>query len=533
MQIEKIDIAQVTQFSTRDRSYYLNDSAYAPYIEYGFDYDKLDLAITAKQSHSIDRALLVEVLKDQYHKVTSSEETVDHINSLSNENTFTVVTAHQPSLLTGPLYYVFKILSAIKVSARLKQSHPDKNFVPVFIIGGEDHDYEEINHLHLYGKTITWQNEGIGSVSQFSLEGIEVVLNETLELLGERSKAKTILTELKELLPTLSNYGEFSFRLTHRLFDHLGLVILRMGDAKLKKAFSPIITKEIVERPSQALVVATQTKIEKELGFSGQAYAREINFFYINQAGRNRIEYVDGTYKIIDTKLEFSEAEITNEIKQYPERFSPNVIMRPIYQEFILPNLAYIGGGGELAYWIERKSQFAHFNIPFPMLIRRQSGMIMTASHQKNIDKLGLNISQLFSSENELVNTLLNISDQPDYKLTAYKKEIETLFDKLAEQISSIDVTLARSASAEKTKAHKSIDYLESKVKKALKQKEDVNLNRMRKLKTDLFPKGLQERHDNIFQYISTYGEELINQLLPHCDPFDKSFKVFKPTLPS
>ena len=303
-----------------------------------------------------------------------------------------------------------------------------------------------------------------------------------------------------------------------------------MGDKRLKKAFSPIIKKEIVERPSQALVVATQESIEKELGYSSQAHAREINFFYVDKSGRNRIEHDKGSYTVNGTDISFTEQEILAEIDNHPERFSPNVVMRPLFQEHILPNLAYIGGGGELAYWIERKTQFKHFGMPYPMLIRRQSGMILTAGSQKNIDKLGLNIQQMFQPENSLVDLLLANSVHPDYKLSQYKEEINKLYDKIAAEVKTVDVTLERTASAEKAKALKSVDYLESKVKKAIKQKEDVNLNRMRKLKGNLFPKGLQERHDNIFQYLATYGVGLIDDLLPHCNPFDKSFKIFKPT---
>ena len=256
MQVEELEINNVGQFSKRDKAYYLNDSAYKPYIEYPFDIDYIEQALQAKSQHSIDRNLLVSVLNEQYEGVDKSSLTTAHINSLLNPNCYTVITAHQPSLLTGPLYYIFKILSAIKLASTLNEKHKEHEFVPVFVIGAEDHDFEEVNHMHLYGKQITWENNGKGPIGQFSLDGIAEVLDNVDTLLGDKSQAKDLISSLKAILPTLSNYGEFSFHVTQKLFDHLGLVVLRMGDKRLKKAFSPIIKKEIVERPSQALVLS-------------------------------------------------------------------------------------------------------------------------------------------------------------------------------------------------------------------------------------------------------------------------------------
>ncbi len=530
MKVESIHPQHLTQFSARDRDYLLHPEKLQGFIQYPFSYEAFSQIIKDREGVTYDRALLQQVIKDQYSQLPSSDATNKHIEALSSDDSYTVITAHQPSLLTGPLYYVFKILSAINLAARLNKDFPDKKIIPVFVIGGEDHDFEEINHLHLYGKTITWEREALGSVGLLDTEGLIPVLDEVEHILGDRSKASDLIKRLKEDASSSASYGEFSFKLTHRLFDELGLVILRMGDPRLKAAFAPHMAKELTQRASHHLVNATQEAIKEKLGYDSQAFVREINLFHNEKStGRNRIVFEDGRYAILDTDLSFTEAEILNLLQEHPERFSPNVVMRPIFEDSILPNLAYIGGGGELAYWAERKSQFEYFGVPYPMLVRRQSGMILTASMDKQRSKLGLGLDDLFRNENDLTTMLLSSATEPDYALTDFKQELTELYTKIENHIGSIDPSLKKTAAAEATKGIKSLDYLESKLKKSLKQKEEVNLNRMTKLKSTLFPKGLQERHDNILQYVSAYGVGIIKDLLPHCDPFDKTFKIFMP----
>ena len=162
------------------------------------------------------------------------------------------------------------------------------------------------------------------------------------------------------------------------------------------------------------------------------------------------------------------------------------------------------------------------------MLIRRSSGMIVTDSSESQIQKVNLTINDLFIQKQDLINKYLNISDAPDYNLDEYKKEIEAIYEKAHIHITGIDKSLGKTTQAEKVKATKSIDYLESKLKKYVKQLEDTSLKKITKLSDKFFPSnGLQERHDNILEYLSLYGTDLIDKISEHCDPFDKTFKVF------
>ncbi|NNE27062.1 MAG: bacillithiol biosynthesis cysteine-adding enzyme BshC [Saprospiraceae bacterium] len=527
MQVKAIDIDHIPQIGFKDRNYIKGMPGLESFIQYPFEYDAFKDVIKGRKSYPVDRNTLVEVLTDNYKGVESSEKTQININSLKDLNSFTVITAHQPSLMTGPLYYVYKILSAVKLAEALNKDHSDIHVVPLFIIGGEDHDFDEINHLHLFNKRIAWENTGKGSVGQLDTEGIEQVLDACLNILGERSKAKDDLQHLKTVLPACKNYGEFAFKLTHYLFDHLGLVILQMDNAKLKSNFKEIIKQEIISRPSQKLIEAAQDELNA-IDFSPQAHAREINFFYRGQDFRSRIILEDNIYKVLDSNISWTEEELISEIDSNPQNFSPNVVMRPLFQEFTLPNLAYIGGGGEIAYWLERKTQFAHFNIHFPMLVRRTSALFLNERSMSQIEELGLSVEHLFMEKHSLIKYYLSISEAPDYKLDAFVDDIETVFRQLSHKIESIDKSLLKTAKSEMVKAQKSIEYLESKVKKSVKQREEVNLKRLERLVAQLIPEGkLQERYSNIWEYISRHDKSLIDEILPYCDPFEKNVKLF------
>ena len=526
MKVQEIAAQSVPQFSKRDKSYLSSEGVFDDMLKYKFDYNSFSSVINEREKYPVNRNLLNEVLTDQYKNENTSPLTQFHINKLKENNCFTVITAHQPSLFTGPLYYVFKILSTIRLCQKLEHDHLGNTFVPVFIIGSEDHDFEEINHLNIYGKRVEWKTNQIGSVGQFLLDGLQESFDDLNSILGKKHNITDLVADMQNMINSSNNYNEFSFKLTKRLFDRFGLVVIRMSDERLKSAFTPVVEEEIFNTPSKTLVEASQEEIIAK-GFDKQAFARDINFFYVSKNGRNRIEKTNDGYQIVDTDLHFSEAEMKDEILKAPTRFSPNVIIRPLYQEFTLPNLAYIGGGGELAYWMERKSQFEHFNISFPLLIRRNSAVIIPQKPLQQAKDLGIDIPDLLKEEHLLVQQYLEASENPDFNLDQLKDDIEESFKKAEVTIQAIDNTLVKTAASEKVKAIKSVEHLESKLKKSLKQKEEVNINRLKKVRSKLLPSGLQERHDNIFEYIAKDGEQLLDQLIPHFDPFDKNLKVF------
>ncbi len=317
--------------------------------------------------------------------------------------------------------------------------------------------------------------------------------------------------------------------MVHELFKDYGLVVLGMNHPKLKQQFVPYIKEEILKRPSKALIEATSERLEKEANFKQQAFPRPINFFYLRKNLRERIVYEDGSYQVLNTDYRFTEAEMIQEIETHPEYFSPNVVMRPLYQEVVMPNLAYIGGGGELAYWLERKTQFAHFDVNFPMLIRRNSVMWLDKGMAKKVNKLGLGIVQIFDQEDALVRLFIDSNTDETLEIQAEKETVAKAFDQITEKAKNIDQNLGKAIQAEKSKQLKVLDQLESRLLRAEKQKHETSLKQITGIKDKLYPNnGLQERHDNFLSLYLKYGRSFFDVLLENLDPLKKQFLVIE-----
>ncbi len=526
--MKEIGIAydSIEQISKRDKLYAKQSPIFKSFIHDFPTIENFKNVIERKATHSIDRSLLVKVLLSDYSKIKHSSKVKSNIEALKSDRTFTVVTAHQPSLLTGPLYYIYKIISTINITEELSAHYPNYTFVPCFVSGGEDHDFEEVNHCHLFGKKIEWSNNEKGAVGRFSTYGLNDVIDELNSILGEKSHTKDLQVKMKEWVTENISYGTFQMKLVNELFGNYGVIFLNMDNSALKQKFSSVITKEILEKFSAPLIQKTQEQWKNE-GLKPQAHAREINFFYLKSGIRERILSKGDIYSVNNSDIKFTKTELLDEISIYPERFSPNVVTRPLYQETILPNLAYVGGGGELAYWMERKSQFEAVNIPFPILIRRNSALIIETRDQVAMDKVGLNVSAIFNPENDLVTTFLKENLSTDISLDIYKKEIQLLYKKISESAMEVDPSLKAYVLSNSAKQDKIIDQIEQKIRKSAKEKESVSLKKIHKLKTNLFPdNGLQERSSNIFQYISKYGLNFIDKIKQSLPPLSSHFSI-------
>jgi bacillithiol biosynthesis cysteine-adding enzyme BshC len=347
---------EIKAFSTFDKAFQAQKDDLLPFINEWASLDAFTDVIAQRSFSSEQRSLLVEALRAQYQTLDMTFETDSPIDRLSNPNTYTVITAHQPVLFGGPMYIVYKIASAIKLASILKDKFRDKDFVPVFIMGGEDHDFQEVNHANVFRKKIEWKHFQGGSVGRYNLNDFSEIIDQLEMLLGSAGHASDVIKLIRSCFTTDLSYGKAYQKFIHALFGKYGLLVVDLDDRELKRSFTPIMVKEVKERPSQKLIEKTQEEL-KSIGFKKQAHARAINLFYLGDDFRSVILFEDDKFIIRETNEAFSEDELVAKIHLEPENFSPNVVMRPIYQESVFPNLAYIGGGGELAYWSERKRQ--------------------------------------------------------------------------------------------------------------------------------------------------------------------------------
>jgi bacillithiol biosynthesis cysteine-adding enzyme bshC len=475
-----------------------------------------------------NRRILVESLESQYKNLSISEKTHQNIQSLKEENTFTITTGHQLSLFTGPLYFIYKIISTIISCQQLKQLYPQYQFVPIYWMATEDHDFQEINHFTLQGQKLSWHSEQKGMVGDFSTEELYKVANILKITLGKSHEAQYLTDLFEKTYTQHSNLSAATRYLVNELFAQYGLVIIDGNDKSLKKLLFPYFKKELTEHISQKKIEKTLLYIKGiNRNYPEQVHPREINIFYVKKGLRERIVNENGKYKVLNTNIQFTEEEILNELEDFPERFSPNVILRPLYQEIILPNLAYIGGGGEIAYWLELKEMFTSYKVPFPILMLRNSVLLISEKQQKNIDRLNLTHYDIFLKNDLLANKITKRISEIPIDFTEQKQFLQKQFNDLFQIASHTDKSFLGAVRAQEAKQLKGLEHLEKRLLKAQKKKYKDQLDRAISLRISLFPKeSLQERVNNFSEYMIETQGQLIKLLIRHLNPFDFRFVI-------
>jgi len=477
---------------------------------------------------SESRKVLVKQLKLQYKNTTTSEATQKNIESLSEANTFTITTGHQLNLFTGPLYFLYKIFSVINLSEKLKETYPKSNFVPVYWMATEDHDFEEINYFNLFGTKLAWDREGGGAVGELSTEGLDVLLKDLETKLGSSVNAKKLISLFAEAYTKNSNLAEATRFLGNRLFSDYGLVIVDGNDVELKKEFVPFVEKELTESLSYKTITETTAGLTA-LGYPEQVYPREINLFYLAEGIRERIIEEEGSYYVNDTDLVFSKDEILKEAKENPQNFSPNALLRPLYQEAILPNLCYVGGGGELAYWFQLKDYFERVQVTFPILLLRNSVLLVPSRYSEKLKKLHANIESLFLPKHELEADYTKQLSEVKIDFSQQKETLVQQFKALHTLAEQTDASFKGAVNAQEKKQLNGLEHLEKRLLKAQKRKHSDQLERLSDLQDILFPKqSLQERTLNFSEFYLEYGDTLLQELKEHLDPLANTFTILE-----
>lgn len=526
---ERIPYSSTGFFNKIVLDYLAGAPALAPFYTHSGTTAGIDAAITARRAFATNRPLLADVLTTQYATVPAAEKVLHNINCLRDENTFTITTAHQNNIFTGPLYFIYKILHTIRLADELNKGKPGLHFVPVFYIGSEDADLDELNHIHLGGEKLVWETQQTGAVGRMKID------KALLQLIGRMEGQLSVLPAGKEIIEKIRQHykaGETiqqaTFHFVNELFADYGLVVLLPDNRLLKQEMKALFADDIFNQPAAAIVEATAEKLDAA-GYKVQAHPREINLFYLSDDKRERIEEHNGSFSVKNTTLQFTKEELKAELNNCPERFSPNVILRGLYQETILPNIAFIGGGGELAYWLQLKDLFVHYQVPFPVLLLRNSFLLLEKSWQQRITKTGFTSSDFFLPATELINRQVKRDSQQQLQLSNEIQQLEHLYQSVSKTAGAIDRTLEKHVAALLTKARHRLQEVEKKMLRAEKRKYADQQRQIETIKSHLFPKnGLQERIENISYYYALWGKEIIAQLYEASAGLDGEFVVVK-----
>lgn len=474
------------------------------------------------------REILVERLKKQYGELLKDSPAVAaNIELLLDQNSYTITTGHQLNIFTGPLYFIFKIMTAIRLSEDLKSKHPDKNFVPVYWMATEDHDFEEINHTKVFGKKISWDTPAISATGRMDTATIVDAVKQYTNILGLSENSTKLTRIVEEAYLNHDRLADATRYMVNELFKSYGLLIVDADDRELKELFKPIIKEDILSEKSFKAITARSEELESN-GFSTQVHAREINFFYLTDEFRERLVLAaDGRYEVLHQNIYFTKAELEQEIDHYPERFSPNVVMRPMYQEIILPNLAYIGGGAEMVYWMQLKSNFDQYQVDFPILIPRNSAMITEDNVAAKLFRVDLTFKSIFRPAEVLKKEYVRRHTKERLNLNDEWMELNAIFGKIKLRTHKIDPSLGPSTEAVKARLKKAINNLEKKLMKAEKRNHQHALTDIDNVKEKLFPGGgLQERSENFALLYVKYGDSLFRDLYKYFNPLDFKFTI-------
>jgi bacillithiol biosynthesis cysteine-adding enzyme BshC len=495
------------------------DNALEPFCSSFGNLNDFEEIIKNKANSYSNRKTLVESLTNQ-HK--GYPDKLPLIKLLGENNTFTVTTGHQLNLLGGAAYTLYKAISTIKLAENLKSQFPENNFIPFFWLASEDHDFEEISSATINNHQIKWQGEYRFETGRINSEALRSVHPEFLKAFSETEKKSDVFADIEEIWfnpkpnETLSDTMR---RFIYYCFSDYPLLVIDGNCKHLKSLVKPYFAKEITEQTGFENISETNINLKK-LGYHNQVTPRDINLFYLSEKERVRItKSGKNQFKFVGSNKIFSENEILELLEKEPEKFSPNAVLRPLYQEVILPNLAYIGGGGEIAYWLQLKTCFDAFNVPFPAALLRNSVLTTETKIERKMKKLSIDFESIFLDIDALKNKVAEKQSTfiPDFE--SIKNQIGLLYSNLEKDLISVEPTLAAPNASALKRSEKQLDNLKKKFIKAEKNKQSDNMRLIEEIKTYFFPLGtFQERKVTCTELLVKNGKEFIDLVYKNID---------------
>jgi bacillithiol biosynthesis cysteine-adding enzyme BshC len=516
----QIDIAEIFGTSLLIRDYLTKKESLTTFYNRAFSYVNLVKQAQEKLAHYPYRKELVTEITSQLDKLALTEKQKDNLYKLSLGNTVTITTGHQLNLMTGPLYFLYKILHTIKLCDSMNRQQNEIHFVPMFWMATEDHDFKEINHFYFRGEKIEWNEEHQDFVGEISTSGGKKILSDFSEKLKYFPNGKKLWEIIEKSYFSENNLADATRVLVHELFKEYGLLFIDGNNKTLKKLFIPYVRDDIKEQKSFHSISQTVEKLKSD--YKIQVNPRKINFFYHENQIRNRIDETNGKYYILGTCKNFNQKDILEELENNPEKFSPNALLRPVYQEVILPNVAYIGGNAEIAYWLELKHYFDIQNLPFPILIPRNSILLITENQKKKMDKFHWEGKELFIPKEKIIQSLVEQCTTIKFDLSRYEKQLTDLFTDLLEKSVQTDPSWKDMILAQQKKQLNGLEKINKRFYKAEKLKHKEMVSNFEKLYSDLFPHGTwQERIENFSYYYAIMGINFINLLYKEINEYE------------
>ena len=511
-------------FNKLFQDYVKNPQKLAPFFQTNpFSEEDINKAFDSFQFKA-NREKTVSLLKNFNIKFGAGKKTLQSIEKIADEKTVAVVTGQQLTLYGGPLFTIYKIISAIHYAKKWEEEY-NRPCIPIFWLADEDHDYEEISTLGFPQKddhkkvSLPKKSEIDKRVSEIELNSnFKAFKQEVIESQFDTDFTDRLWRKLDSYYKTGNTIGKAFGSLVLELFEDYGLILAGSADDEVKKHLSPILTKSVGDVSKQFESLQTKTDELISVGYHGQVHLQPSNIFWIDdRRNRKKLSYEDEHWITDSNERSWSSSELIDEIKDQPERFSPNVFLRPVMQNALLPVIAYIAGPGEISYHAQMKTFFEDFKQTMPVIMPRFSMTLMESGIDRIFEILPFHFSAYNDRIEDLESQFIEQSDSPDIEaiFDPWKAGIDEISEEPTEQIKEIDPTLEGTSEKAKATFFTELDKLKGKVYRSVKDQEKTQLNRIRKIKANLFPNNnLQEREVAFIYFMNKYGLSIWDDLL-------------------
>jgi bacillithiol biosynthesis cysteine-adding enzyme BshC len=466
------------------------------------------------------------ILKEQYSTLNPSDKTKQNIELLNDKKTLTIITGQQLGILGGPLYTFYKIITTIKLSEYLSERYDDYKFVPVFWLEGDDHDFNEVRSIKVFDeannlltigyKDVIEEDELRQSVGKINFDqSINVFFDQLDKALKPSDFKDSILERLKNIYKEGRSFKDAFRQLMFDFFDEYGLVIFDPQDDEVKKLLKPVFKKEITDFRAHTEKLVHVSATLEEL-YHAQVKVKPVNLFLRVDEGRYSIEPVDNEYRLKRKRRSFSQEQLLELLENEPDKFSPNVLLRPICQDYLFPTAFYVAGPSEISYFAQIKQLYDIYDIQQPIIYPRSSVTLLENSIANSLEKYSVSINDIFIDIESIKKKIVNSVEENsvDEMFTDINNQIELSFDQLKEKLIDLDKTIADSSNRYRDKIINSISELKSKAEKAQQKKYEVTLRQVDRAAVHLFPNSnLQEREINFVYYTNKYGEDFLKKL--------------------
>lgn len=492
----------------------------------------------------IERGALVDCLTIYNGKYNNHEAVQQSLEALRTDKALVMVGGQQSGLFTGPLLVIYKVITLL-ASAREASHRLKRPIVPVFWIAGEDHDWDEVNHTYLPDQDgaavkirLDHERGGHSPVSRTFIQdqNTEHILNQFESLLPDTENKNQWTQTLRNIMEQATDLSSAFAEQLGLLFGRFGLVLIDSDDAAIRRLEIPVF-RQLIEHNDQ-LTQAYMSAAEqvREYGYEEQATVDEesANLFYIHSDEvytNERLLLFKRNGMFTDRKglVVFTKQELLELLEQYPERFSNNVLTRPLMQDSLFPVLSTILGTGEIAYWALTKQAFPVLNLQMPPIVPRMLFTMVEEKVKILMQQYQLTFDDVRQRFDDIRQTWL--SEQEDYHLekrfTTFREQFQQLYAPFVDSLREIDPSLPHLGETTQHKIDLQIDYLYRKSQNAIARQHQTGLQRLDRIAYALYPFGKpQERTINSYYYLGRYGERWIDQLLTLEPDFNGSHRL-------